>query len=240
MKKNIKAILFDSGKVLNYPTTGHWFITPEYFSFVDKKKFNAIDKEKIDLAFDKACAYVNGINLIKTKDEEYFHFKRFYELFSESLPELELKEEEIDGLTKDIVYNPDKYTFYEDALKVLPELRKKYRLAIVSDAWPSLRDVYEDKGLFDFFESFVISSIIGVTKPDEKMYLTAIEELNIEPGEAVFIDDHLKNCLGAINLGINAVYLCRDKAQYLYEKKLSKGKGYEVINNLEELKDIIE
>lgn len=207
---------------------------------MDEKKFKAIDKEKIDLAFDKACTYVNGISLIKTKDEEYFHFKRFYELFSESLPELELKEEEIDGLTKEIVYNPDKYTFYEDALKVLPELRKKYRLAIVSDAWPSLRDVYEDKGLYDFFESFVISSIIGVTKPNEKMYLTAIEELNIESGEAVFIDDHLKICLGAMKLEVNAVYLCRDKSQYVVEKKLSKGKGYEVINNLEELKDIIE
>lgn len=39
MAQNIKAILFDSGRVLNKPVTGHWFITPNFFSFVDENKF---------------------------------------------------------------------------------------------------------------------------------------------------------------------------------------------------------
>lgn len=34
--KNIKAVLFDSGKVLNYPVTNHWFITPDFWHFVEK------------------------------------------------------------------------------------------------------------------------------------------------------------------------------------------------------------
>lgn len=81
-----------------------------------------------------------------------------------------------------------------DALKIIPKLKAKYKLAIVSDEWPSLRDVYENKDLYNYFDSFIISSVLGITKPNEKMYLKALEELNILPEEAVFIDDNIINC----------------------------------------------
>jgi hypothetical protein len=34
----------------------------------------------------------------------------------------------------DLVYNMNKYIFFDDALRILPELKLKYKLAIVSDA----------------------------------------------------------------------------------------------------------
>lgn len=37
-KGNIKAILFDSGRVLNQSSTGHWFISPRFFEYVDHRK----------------------------------------------------------------------------------------------------------------------------------------------------------------------------------------------------------
>ena len=49
---------------------------------------------------------------------------------------------QIKGLATDLVYNSDKYVFFDDALKVIPTLKSKYKLAIVSDAWPSLKDVF--------------------------------------------------------------------------------------------------
>ena len=55
--------------------------------------------------------------------------------------------EKIELLAKDLVYNPKKYVFYDDALQVLSDLRGKYKLGIVSDVWPSLRDVYVKQGL---------------------------------------------------------------------------------------------
>lgn len=235
-KRSIKAIIFDSGRVLNQSSTGHWFISPRFFEYVDDKKYNAINKEKIDLAFRKAGHYINSQSLITTKEEEYRHFYKFYEIFSYNLPELELKEEQIYSLAADLVYNMNKYTFFDDALKIIPELNLKYKLAIVSDAWPSLEDIYKHKGLYSYFDSFVISSILGVTKPNEKMYLKALEELKILPEEAVFIDDNLINCEGAMKLGINGVLLCRNKSQYFLCKLGSIGKGYEVINDLEQLK----
>ena len=50
---NIKAILFDSGKVLNESRTGHWFMPTKFFEYVDKKIFESVNKKKISTAFKK-------------------------------------------------------------------------------------------------------------------------------------------------------------------------------------------
>ncbi len=68
------------------------------------------------------------------------------------------------------------------------------------------------------------------------MYLKALEELMILPEEAVFIDDNLINCKGAMKLGINGVLLCRNKLHYFIQKLLSIGKDYVVIKDLKDLK----
>lgn len=47
--RNVKAILFDSGKVLNEPATGNWFITPNFFEFVDRKRYDSIPNGKREM-----------------------------------------------------------------------------------------------------------------------------------------------------------------------------------------------
>ena len=236
---NIKAILFDSGRVLNGPVTGHWFITPNFWEYVNKDVFDSLDKSKIASAFAEADKYIITQKLMTTKDEEYKHFIKFYEIFSSRLPELQLSSETIENIARDLVFNPEKYVFYDDALAVIPELKNKYKLAIVSDAWPSLLDVYEKNNMTSYFDSIVISSFLGTSKPDSKMYNTALEELNVEPEEAIFIDDSSKNCMGAMAVGINTVLLCRNKHAYIKEKIKSVGKGYKVINNLNQIYKIL-
>ncbi len=238
-KRRIKAILFDSGKVLNHPATGHWFITPNFFQHVDKVKYQKIDPKKVSYVFREANKYIQAQRTIITKEEEYQHFLKFYTIFSESVPELEMGVEQIEAVTKDLVYNLLKYVFYRDALELIPQLSKKYQLAIVSDAWPSLLDVYREQKFEDYFETIVISSMIGVTKPHKKMYITALEALNITAEQAVFVDDNLQNCIGAMKVGIHSVLLCRNKWLYLWNKITSIGKGYEVICTLKELKKLL-
>lgn len=232
---NIEAILFDSGKVLNAPQSGHWFISPKFFNHVNKSAFDNINMEKRNRAFFIAGDYINSITMIKTKEEEYEHFRKYYDIFSKALPELQLQDEAVNGLAGDLTYNAEKYKFFEDAIHVIPMLFEKYKLAVVSDAWPSLKDVFIHAGFDSYFSSFVISSVIGVTKPNKKMYLAALNELNVSPNKAVFIDDNLKNCMGAKKLGIKAILLFRDKKYFTVQKILSIGKGYKVIHSLNEL-----
>lgn len=235
----IKAILFDSGRVLNGPVTGSWFITPNFWKYVNKDVFDSLDKKVIASAFAEADKYIVTQRFMNTKEEEYQYFIKFYEIFSSQLPELQLTTDVIENIARDLVFNPQKYVFYDDALAVIPELKDKYKLAIVSDAWPSLLDVYDKNNMTSYFDSIVVSSFLGTSKPDCKMYNTALQELNVKPEEAIFIDDSLKNCMGAMAVGINTVLLCRNKQVYIKEKIKSVGKGYKVINNLNQIYKII-
>lgn len=236
-KHKIKAILIDSGRVLNVPVTGHWFITPNFFNYVDKKSFKSISVAQKREAFNKAGQYINKQNLISNEGEEYKYFFEYYKIFSESMPQLQLQDKDIQAITKDLVYNYDKYSFYKDVFKLIPELSKEYKLGVVSDAWPSLENIFKKANLRDYFSSFVISSIKGVTKPNELMYRTALEELNICPKEAIYIDDSIKNCEGAIKMGINSFLMCRDLRIYIYNRLTNR--NYNIIRNLNDIKKLL-
>jgi len=237
--KNIKAFLFDSGKVLNGPVSGHWFMPPRFFQYIDEEVFHNIDRSIIATAFEMANSYIVKQKHIISKEEEYFYFVNFYSIFAENVQELGMTKNEIELLAKDLVYNDEKYIFYDDAISVIPKLRKKHKLGIVSDAWPSLLDVYKKAKMDIYFDGFIISSMIGVTKPNKKMYLTALEKLGILPSEAIFIDDNLDNCMGAIELGIRSILLCRDKEKYHLYENIKIDDNLDVINTLAELEQYL-
>lgn len=230
----IKSILFDSGKVLNRPLTGHWFISPNFFKYVNKEKFLSIEKERINNAFSSAQKYLFNEKLIKNREEELIHFSNFYKLFSENLPELQINN--IEDLAKDMVYNTSKYVFYEDVKEVIPRLKNKYKMAVVSDAWPSLENVFIDADMKKYFEIIVISTQIGTLKPDPRMYETAIESLKVKNAEAIFIDDNINNCLGAERLGIKSILMSREN----FNEDKAKNKTMLVVKDLYDLEQILQ
>ncbi|MDF2935373.1 MAG: HAD-superfamily hydrolase [Paenibacillaceae bacterium] len=230
MKRKIEGILFDSGRVLNRPSTGHWYIPPRFFSIVDEKKFNTAGVKSVSYAFQRARTYLSKQDWVRDQEEEYTHFLEFYRIFSHALPQLGLTEESISLLASDMVYNAGKYRFYEDAVELIPVLSRRYRLGVVSDAWPSLDLVFREAGLRQYFSSFVISSETGVTKPHERMYQKALEELDLRPEEVIFVDDNPANCEGARELGIQSILLCRDWRLFLYHT--FKSWGFPVVRNI--------
>lgn len=230
----IKSILFDSGRVLNRPLTGHWFISPNFFKYVNKEKFLSIEKERINNAFSNAQKYLFNEKLIKNREEELIHFSNFYKLFSENLPELQINN--IEDLAKDMVYNTSKYVFYEDVKEVIPRFKNKYKMAVVSDAWPSLENVFIDADMKKYFEIIVISTQIGTLKPDPRMYETAIERLQVNNSEAIFIDDNINNCLGAERLGIKSILMSREN----FNENKEKNKTMLVVKDLYELEQMLQ
>lgn len=162
----------------------------------------------------------------------------YYSIFFNELPELNVSDEKLRLVTKDLVYNYEKYIFFDDVADSILSLKRKYKLAVVSDAWPSLVNVFKVAGLRQYFTSFVVSAIIGVSKPDEKMYKTALEELNLLPSEVIFIDDSIRNCNGAKKVGIdNTFLLCRDSKLFIYHKLTCK--NHIVVRNLRQIENII-
>lgn len=161
----------------------------------------------------------------------------YYKIISNNLPELDLTNEDIKSITNDYVYNYEKYTFFEDVPSTLQKLSQSYKLAVVSDAWPSLEGIFINMNLRKYFSSFIISSQKGITKPNELMFRLALQELNVQPEESIFIDDNPKNCEAAMKFGIIPIILCRDFKSYIYNK--IKYRNILVVRNLNDIYDIL-
>lgn len=77
-----------------------------------------------------------------------------------------------------------------------------------------------------------MSSILGVVKPHELMFQTALTELRIMPDEALFVDDNIRNLEGARKLGIHTLGLLRDTES-------GTNSGHLCINNLKSLQQLL-
>lgn len=89
----------------------------------------------------------------------------------------------------------------------LRSLRERYKTALLSNAWDDLRHVLEEKWkIADAFDVIIISSEVGLVKPDGRIYELALERLGVAPAEAVFVDDFEHNVEAARSLGLHAVH----------------------------------
>lgn len=171
-------------------------------------------------------------------EDEYDLFKEFFKILSKELAELNIDKDKIELLTHDRVLNFDKAKFFDDVFCCIPKLKEKYRLCIVSDAWPSLREVYKKAGLYTYFDDMIISTEIGVNKPNQKMYTSALKSLNLNADEVIFIDDNIVNCDGASKIGIKSILLDRVFINRLYYRFKLRGK-YKIIKDLNDLLKLI-
>lgn len=224
---NIKAILFDSGRTLNVPSTGHWFITPNFFNIIKKSKL-LYKKQQMYSAMEEACSHINEILFVKNEKEEFNMFKDFYEIVLRKINYPDINNEIIELLARDNVYNDDKFLFFEDVEPSLIKLKEKYLLGVVSDTWPSLERVFINKNLRQYFSTFIMSSVYGSIKSEKILFKIAIEELKIKPEEAVFVDDSESNLVAAEEFGMIPVLIDR------YDTKDLKSR-YPIIRSLNEL-----
>jgi putative hydrolase of the HAD superfamily len=78
-------------------------------------------------------------------------------------------------------------------------------VAALTNNWSFLPRLMERRGAADLFDRVVSSAIVGVTKPDPRLFRIALECIGVEPAQAVFVDDSEENVRAARALGIPAV-----------------------------------
>jgi putative hydrolase of the HAD superfamily len=100
---------------------------------------------------------------------------------------------------------------YEGCYKFLRELRKfNIKIALLTDfqskeTFEKLRKLK----LTNKFDFIITSEEIGSEKPHKKCFLAACKTANVNKKFAIVIgDNYKKDILGAINLGIFAIYIC--------------------------------
>jgi putative hydrolase of the HAD superfamily len=78
-----------------------------------------------------------------------------------------------------------------------------FSTALLSNSWGS--DEYPRADFAELFDTVVISSEVGMRKPEEGIFLHAAETLGLTPRECVFIDDIEANIKAAVGCGMTGV-----------------------------------
>jgi len=88
----------------------------------------------------------------------------------------------------------------------IQSLRPRYKTALLSNAWPDLRQkIYREWKLADAFDELIISSEVGLSKPDPRIFRLALERLQVNAAEAVFVDDFIENITSAQAEGLQTI-----------------------------------
>jgi putative hydrolase of the HAD superfamily len=205
----VRRIFFDSGMVLVHPRSGEWFYPEVHREYCE---FRGLPEKTLrqNLNFRLAYAGLDRDHLIRTLDEEHAAFLRFYAILFRGV---EGKDSPAlaEACAKAVVHDRAKYAFYDDVEGAVRRLSVRYDLGIISDAWPSMRGVYEARGMDRYFRPFIISSEYGCTKGGLDLFRFALANVAEHPEDILFVDDSPGNCRRAMRLGMKAVVLNRNK-----------------------------
>src|SRR5215472_5570861 len=96
----------------------------------------------------------------------------------------------------------------EGSVAILSELRaKQVRLFALSN-WSAETFPFAQRR-FEFlrwFHGVLLSGEVRLLKPDPRIFQLLFEKYNIDPAEAVFVDDHARNVAMARELGMRAIH----------------------------------
>jgi putative hydrolase of the HAD superfamily len=125
---------------------------------------------------------------------------------------------------------------FSNVHEVLPELRNRsLRMGVVSNWDKTARDLLRRHGLISYFEHCIISSEVGVSKPDPQIFRIAQHRANVEPQECLYVgDNYYDDAVGSRKAGMQAIIINR------FEKLgVEEIRDVPVIQNLSQLHDYL-
>lgn len=186
---------------------------------MNKRKYSAIvfDLGQVIVPFDYKY-FVEKVNKFKPGIGERFlelykqnyHIHRDFEKgkISEKIfiaQMLEYLEHIVDGETF-CKYWSDIFSIDEKMGALLPELKKHYKLYLVSNTNSiHKRYGYQDYNFLKLFDKQFLSHEVGFIKPEEEIYRAVEKTSGFPPEEHIFIDDILEYVNAAKNLGWDGI-----------------------------------
>ena len=94
------------------------------------------------------------------------------------------------------------------AKPVLEALAAKYPLVLVSNFYGNIETVLRDFGIDSFFNDIIESAVLGVRKPDPRIFEHGVKALGLLPEETLVIgDSYRKDIVPAESIGCQAIWL---------------------------------
>lgn len=173
----IKAIIFDCFGVL-YPDM-LWTMASEFLG------------DKLEDSRNSLHDLVNQVDLgYITRDELWANFADIVGSDKESVYK---RIKDFDGLDKRL-------------LSFIDDKKPDYKIGMISNVGHGfIERMFVDKPASEYFDSIILSSDVGIVKPDKRIYELSASQLGCKPEDCVFIDDLAKNAAGAELAGMKAI-----------------------------------
>lgn len=115
-------------------------------------------------------------------------------------------------------------TLYDYSIPWIHELKERgYKVYILSNWSEPVYEANKDTHLrfLKYVDGEIMSYREGLIKPDRKIYQLLCERFDINPGEAVFLDDNAANIKAANEFGLNTIHFVNyEQAKMELEKYL--------------------
>ncbi|MER3482638.1 MAG: hydrolase [Meiothermus sp.] len=197
-----RAVLFDVGDTL---ILGH----PKYWLWPLLEKRGLVEKadvSRLRQATTDAYAHYSENHMAATDIDSALKF--WGQFHRELLRGIGLGDhaEEIAGYLRDNWETAHVWPLTPHAKEVLRTLKDRgYKLGVVSNWDWTLPGVLKATGLDEYFDYVAASALLGVAKPDPRIFERVLSELSVEPSEAVHIGDSEDDVNGAKAAGVEPV-----------------------------------
>lgn len=206
MKEQIKGIIFDFGGTLD--THGdHWgeVLWDAYVHFA-----LPVSKELFREAYIYAERLLGKNPIIKPNFhfEEVLHVKLSIQL--DYLMEKGIIDEKQKSLSSEMAkfLNAFAVRKLEESVALIRRLKRKYRIALVSNFYGNLHTILQDVFLLDLLDEVIESAVVGVRKPDPGIFSFGVSALHLPASSVVVIgDSYTKDMLPAHSLGCHTIWL---------------------------------
>lgn len=195
----IENIIFDLGNVL---------ISYDPKNFIEKY----VKQENRDKFYEIVFKSKEWLEL----DRGTLEYDEAIEIFSEKLSD---ERESIERLFKNNIQ--DVLFPIEKNLKLLPQLKKRYKLYILSNFHKgAFLEISERCNFSKYFDGGVISYEVKLLKPEEEIYQKILSKYNLIPEKTLFIDDTFINVEVAEKFGVEIIHL--NEKEKLEEELIKK------------------
>lgn len=91
--------------------------------------------------------------------------------------------------------------------EVLEQLHQAYPMVLVSNFYGNIHEVLVEFGLDHLFQDVVESAVVGIRKPDHRIFALGVEKLGLKPEEVMVVGDSFyKDIEPAIKAGCKAAW----------------------------------
>lgn len=139
------------------------------------------------------------------------------------------------GFVETAPYRCEYEKLYPDAKSVLEKLSQNFKLGAIANQSDGLSDRLADFGILHFFHYVISSADCHTSKPDLRIFQTALNKANVSNAESVMIGDRIDNDIApAKQLGMKTIWIKQGLGGLNTVRDESERPDFE-INNLTEL-----